>query len=180
MFGDNFLECSSTNSPAAESTSISIPRPMHIEVVAVDAIATTIKYNASILTTGDSWGIVMGDSYSIRTLTPCFGKTALTICRRFPDNVRYKGQTFSYDYTGPLGYINGKEIVFPSDHNPSSIYVSRAKYTVIGCHRNSASAGYGRFFTGWVYSIRLYSRALSADEVAYNSQVDQERFGLQQ
>ena len=177
VFGDNYIDCSygTSSSPTAQSTTINIPNPKHIEVVAVD---TSVTSDTSILTTGKNWGIVKGDSYSRRTLTPCFGKTVLNICKRFPDYVYFQGQTFSYDYTGPIGYINGEIITFPSDHNPSSIYISRAGFTCIGCQRNYASDGYKNIFKGSVYTIRIYSRSLTADEVMHNYMVDKERFGL--
>ena len=178
IFEDNYLDCSyaTSSSPAAQSTSIDIPDPSHIEVV---AIQTNITSEVHLLNVGTpkQWGIYNGSSYSNRTKTPCFGRTLLSQSMRFPDYKTFSGQTYSYNYIVPYGYINGELINFPADHNYDG-YQGRRGFTTIGCARNAGSVGYSRILRGVIYVIRLYSRQLTAEEVMHNYLVDKERFNL--
>lgn len=70
------------------------------------------------------------------------------------------------DINGKNSYINGK---VASVETTSSPYGYNAHNTV----------GVGFFgFVGKVFSIRVYSRALTADEIAANYAIDEERFNL--
>lgn len=44
--------------------------------------------------------------------------------------------------------------------------------------RSLFKIGGGRLFTGEVKNIRIYSRALTAEEIAHNYKIDKARFGL--
>lgn len=51
------------------------------------------------------------------------------------------------------------------------------RYLFIGCRRGIRSAHEG-LLDGAISSIRIYNRALTADEIAHNYNIDKARFGL--
>ena len=72
--------------------------------------------------------------------------------------------SLTYDGTKVVGYVNGKYAV-QSTHQMNSL-----GWIILG---NFYLYGYGS-----LYDIRIFRRALSADEVMHNYLVDKERFGL--
>ena len=58
----------------------------------------------------------------------------------------------------------------------TSGYFSNGDATLIGARISGGEYGY--FFNGTMYSLRIYNRALTADEVAHNWQIDRKRFNF--
>ena len=81
----------------------------------------------------------------------------------------------------------GVTVTYPADSNsPSAAYVNGSLVTerTGGNFTNPVSNAifiggyYSKPFSGTVFCIRMYSRELSAEEVAWNNKVDRARFGL--
>ena len=80
-------------------------------------------------------------------------------------------ESFACVYAGDILYKNGAAA---ASAGTGDYYVTGGNYnTVLGI------SGSGRYpFGGMIYAIRLYSRALTAAEVAANYAIDAARFGL--
>lgn len=70
------------------------------------------------------------------------------------------------------GYVNGSALTSAAN----SYIAGTTSYNYIGKRRSQGSSSGNNFFTGKIYSIRLYSKKLSAEEVAHNYEVDRKRF----
>lgn len=65
-------------------------------------------------------------------------------------------------------HYNGADVtVNPNDN------MSRAVHNRIGCRGNSSNIMFGK-----IYAVRIYSRLLTEDEMAYNNAIDKIRFNL--
>lgn len=61
-----------------------------------------------------------------------------------------------------------------------AMHRDNAKYGSLGgvCYFANRAPDYARGIDAMYYCVRIYSRALTAEELAYNYQIDKERFGL--
>ncbi len=88
-----------------------------------------------------------------------------------------KGQTYKYDaslftrngllsmtYSASNCFFDGKQLASGSEDN----YISHSSGMYIG-RRNSFD---GSFFRGYIYSIRIYNRILTLDEIKHNCKID--------
>jgi hypothetical protein len=89
---------------------------------------------------------------------------AVAVGVRHSVSVNYDG------YVASSAHVDGSTVGF------SSIVVSNAggPLALGGRYFTTAQQGY----EGRIYCVRLYSRALTADEIAHNYAVDKERFNL--
>lgn len=89
---------------------------------------------------------------------------------QFCNTKTFKTRSFVFSDTTKTAYMNG--VVFQVDEVAAE--PRNTKIDVIGDN----DMGYDFGFYGEIYFIRIYNRALSADEIAANYEVDKERFGL--
>ena len=84
--------------------------------------------------------------------------------------------TIKYGTDLPKGYLNGVEL------SPYAIPTVTATYTRnTSSHLNLMSVGFnsvGINAPGGVYGVRIYDRVLTAEEIAYNAQIDRDIYGI--
>lgn len=85
----------------------------------------------------------------------------------------YKRNTITADYNNQLFYIDGTEAV----QNGTSDTFSATPANNFNLFRYSSSIGTG--ISGEICSVRLYNRSLTAQEIAQNFAIDQQRFGIE-
>lgn len=108
----------------------------------------------------------------------------------FTDNTIGVISASSKSYTNPESSISDVRYVACdySSYNPNHVYVNGVETTqsnnthsfqYTGSHKMGVGgAGNSYRFTGEIYAIRIYNRALSSSEIAQNYAMDVQRFGL--
>ena len=162
-FGDDHIICNQTNKPVATSSQ-HIPSVNNVFVEFVFDKTTTATY-AFALYTSLNYGIIAFKQNGV--VFASNGGTSRSI--------DLGGNTFtgsiSFDYNTVKKYKNGQEVESGS-YNES--WGGIQDNIAVGGRLNSSSS----VFRGKIYAIRIYSRALTAEEVARNYAIDKARFHL--
>ena len=79
----------------------------------------------------------------------------------------------SASFSNARAYLNGTALTASTTD-----YIGGAvtNYNYIGKRRTDSDTSAHNFFNGKIYSIRIYNRQITADEIAHNYQVDRKRF----
>jgi hypothetical protein len=107
---------------------------------------------------------------------PCFGGYGLTYSSSNGGAYHYsplRGATYTVSHSGSLTdkiscYISGARTSTPT---PKELSTGRAEASLASNNSNSSQG-----ITAYYYSIRIYNRVLSAEEIFWNSVVDNHRF----
>lgn len=111
-------------------------------------------------------GVVLGyNNYNISESRKNTFKSVDTISR----------QSFSAGYSGDGTLAIGAVQQTPLPNKDCT--GCKPNYLFIGCRRGASSAHEG-LLDGAISSIRIYNRALTADEITHNYNIDKARFGL--
>jgi hypothetical protein len=80
-----------------------------------------------------------------------------------------------------LAFWNGSAQAVSTYSSTTGVLSMPTDHTVpfsLGLNPSPNGSAYAPFFNGKIYAVRLYSRALTADEIAQNNKIDQSRYGI--
>ena len=85
--------------------------------------------------------------------------------------IRYKPYTFSYNINSQ--FINSEETISPQNN-----FFTQNNANIISLGFRKKTSYGASYYNGKIYSIRIYNRQLTSEEVAFNYNVDKIRFRL--
>lgn len=143
------------------------------------AVYTAPMYNAGTIeavfdkTVPDIFGVIFASATTAQRLGMAIGSAGNLIWVSNGNHPSYAANLRSSTSVSADGcWVNGAQQM--SDGTASFSHNANAYSSIGGRYYNSASG----FFTGRIYSIRIYNRRLSVAEILQNLSVDRKRFGI--